>query len=833
MKSYYMLIYKELKAQKITASLIGIAILLSAIMTTIIGQSAGILAAMREKQAIAINGKRYASFVQMNQKQVETLQTDKRLSYTGVSIYLGSIELNRTLTLGLTEYLGDSLDVYPAYSKLKEGRLPERAMEIALPEDVLQVLGFTGKIGDPISISASKALRHGIEINAFSYTAEFTLTGITESNYLGYASGIVTGIVGEGTAKAVLPDSYLYYNVDICTAEKKNFQKVMQDLCTELEVHELDTIYNTIYLNALGISFDSETADIDLSDQGFSFLIIAGVLVGGLLLLAAGLVIYNILKIAVSKQIRQYGILRAIGGEKYQLYQIVLLEIFLLCLIGIPIGILLGLLAAQKVLTAAAGLLSPDVFLVQSADELHQLIAENSAGKAEFLIVSTAIPVLFACLAAIPAARFAANVSPVAALSGIHTKIKRKKRTRKRIRNFESYYAWLNLGRNRGRTAITVLSLVMSIAVFIILQGFVSLLNVANLGGMEHLGDYSMINETIGFSPKELEALELDENIAAVAALQFSIYSQNKEQKVEGISLGFDLQPGETFQVIGLNDEYMENFFANRLSDEQMKALKTKDACVIRNPIPLVIQGESFFCTNILAGSSILVAGKELEVLYTLDGYDAYLSVGNSGFYNGVQVIVNDRLYKELTGEENYAELLPILTEKGSREAVDKKLERICQKIYGSSWISYEETDRQLEESFAQTNLLAWGFLLLIGWIGVLNIINTVYTNIHTRMVEIGIQRAIGMSVGSLYRTFLWEGAYYGMIAAFIGNFVGLLGVILMEAGEGKELQWTVIPVIPMIEATLVSIAACFIATWIPLRKIIRMDLVEAIEGVE
>ena len=50
------------------------------------------------------------------------------------------------------------------------------------------------------------------------------------------------------------------------------------------------------------------------------------------------------------------------------------------------------------------------------------------------------------------------------------------------------------------------------------------------------------------------------------------------------------------------------------------------------------------------------------------------------------------------------------------------------------------------------------GLILFVGLIGVLNIINTVYTNIHTRKKEIGTQRAIGMSLKSLYKTFLWEG---------------------------------------------------------------------------
>lgn len=55
---------------------------------------------------------------------------------------------------------------------------------------------------------------------------------------------------------------------------------------------------------------------MDVTDTGFSFMLVVGILVAALVLLAAGLVIYNILKITVSRRIRQYGELRAIGAEK-------------------------------------------------------------------------------------------------------------------------------------------------------------------------------------------------------------------------------------------------------------------------------------------------------------------------------------------------------------------------------------------------------------------------------------------------------------------------------------------------------------------------------------
>lgn len=833
MKRYSALAWRELLAQRVTSVLILLAIVLSTMMTAVIGQSAGVLSAMRQQQAIAIGGDRHAGLVQMDREQLAALQSDPRLSFVGSFVVLGNAKLDNTLSLGLSEFQEDVKAVYPSISAIKEGRLPQAPMEIALPEDVLEYLGFSGRLGETLSLPLSKALRHGVMTQSHDFTADLTLVGITRSNYMSYAAGVVNGIVGPGTAEALLPEEYFYYNVDIKVADKGAFQSTMDSLVSALNIPQLDTTYNIPYLDALGIRYDSKAADVmDASDEGFSYLLAAGILVGVLLLLAAGLVIYNILKIAVSRRMTQYGILRAMGAEKGQLYFLVIAQILSLCALGIPLGLLLGSLSAKGILTAATGLLSPEVFLARNAGELDRLIAENSGGKGLFLLASAAITLLFALAAALPAARYAARVAPTVAISGTQVKIRRRNRKEKRIRNFEAFYARLNLRRSRGRTAITVLSLVMSVTVFIALQSAVGLLDASGGGVAEHYGDYSITNEAVGFSPQEYQALESDPQVAELTAMQFSLYEQGADGCLDGINFGLSLQPAETFQVVGLNDSYWDKVFS-RLPLELLEKLKAGEGCMVRNPIPLNFQGQDIPRTNIPVGETITVADRKLEVLYTLDGYDGYLSVGNNGFVNGVQVIVNEELYTALTGKSAYNELLPALVEGVDREDFDAVVEALARRTPGTLWLSYEDTDRQLAESFAQIRLLAWGLILFVALIGLLNIINTVYTSIHTRVAEIGMQRAIGMSAGSLYRVFLWEGAYYGMIASVIGGIAGYLCTISVEAATTDTLRLVAVPVVPTLEASGLAIAACLLATCVPLRKIRRMSIVGAIGAVE
>lgn len=831
MRSYRTLALKELLAQRVISALILLAVILSTMMTAVLGQSVGILTAMRQQRAIALDGNRYASFVQMDEEQVKALQNDPRLSYTGVHTVLGSYTLDNSLILGLEEFCGDAINAYPTLTNLKEGRIPQSPGEVMLPEDVLKYLGFSGKLGDTITLPLSKGLRHGVVTDAYRFTAELTLVGITKSNYLYYTAGVVNGIVGEGTVEALLPKEYIYYNVDIRTIDKKTFQATVNDLVSTLHIHELDTTYNIAYLNALGIKV-SEDANVDVSDSGFPFLLAAGAMVVVLVLLAAGLVIYNILKIAVSRRVKQYGTIRALGGEKRQLYTIVTAQVLLLCAVGIPVGLVLGALSAKGILTAATGLFTPEIFMVQDAMELKQLIAENSGGNWLLLATSGILTLAFALFAALPAASFAAKVSPVIAMSGTNAKVKRRGRRTKRIRNFERYYARLNMKRNLGRTVITILSLVMSITVFIALQGAVVLLD-ANSSTGEHLGDYSLVNETVGFSQAELETLENDPRVETVAAFQFSLYEQNAEGIVEGIDTNLALAPAETLQIVGLNDVYWEKRLEGNIPSDILTQLKEGKGCLVRNSVPIAFEGKDFDDTCISTGDVISIAGKQLTVLETVDNYGDVFTAGNNGFVNGVQIIVNEDLYQQLTGKSSYSELLPALAENVDRGEFDETVSALAQRVPGTITLSYEDTDRQLAESFEQIRLLAWGLILFISLIGLLNIVNTVYTNVHTRVSEIGTQRAIGMGSRSLYKVFLWEGAYYGLYAALIGSVTGYLCTIVIDAGANDVLRFVAVPVIPILVAALCSIGACLLATCIPLRRIAKMDIVKSIEAIE
>lgn len=214
------------------------------------------------------------------------------------------------------------------------------------------------------------------------------------------------------------------------------------------------------------------------------------------------------------------------------------------------------------------------------------------------------------------------------------------------------------------------------------MQGFTTILNAASALQESHLGDYQITNETVGFSADALRELQENESVQSVAAIQFSLYEQNEAGKPDGIDIGFALKPGETFQVIGLNDEYWDYFMGSELSADQLEELKSGNACVVRNPIS----------------------------------------------------------------------------------------------------VSYGEEPLEFT---------------------------------------------------SLYKTFLWEGAYYGITASVIGSILGYICTIFIEAATSDTIQLVAIPVVSILEATLLAVGACLLATAIPLRKISNMSIVDSIETIE
>ena len=382
--------------------------------------------------------------------------------------------------------------------------------------------------------------------------------------------------------------------------------------------------------------------------------------------------------------------------------------------------------------------------------------------------------------------------------------------------------------RGRGRTEVTILSLVMSITVFVALQSFTGLLDASSSVQDMYFGDYAVTNETSSIPAKAVDTLKTNDAVESISTTRLSVFIPGAGDELP-FETDLSVQSHETFQLANVDDELLQ-IIAPNLSVQDKQALNDGTGCLVKNPIPFSYGDAPMEHTELAVGDTVQLEGRTLRVIGLID---TPITINNEGFTNGIQLIVNEEIYCSLLENDCYSEIYLTLQDGADIDSFEILLDNWCGEYPGTHWLSYLESSNEMAESFAQIKMLCWVLIIFIGIIGVLNIINTVYSNIHTRVNEIGMQRAIGMNAASLYKTFLWEGAYYGIFASLIGAVLGYICCVFVSAAQTDTLQLISVPVLAITEATIVSILACLLATAIPLRKISNMSIVDSIETIE
>ena len=175
--------------------------------------------------------------------------------------------------------------------------------------------------------------------------------------------------------------------------------------------------------------------------------ILTGVLL--LILLTGYLIIYNVFQISVAGDIRFYGLLKTIGTTPRQLRRIIRTQALLLSLVGIPMGLVLGWLLGGVLTPVIAAQLNGVTAVVSVSPLLF-------AGAAVFALVT----VLISCRRP---GRLAGKVSPVEAVRYAEGRAPKGKGRRGGKGVSLLSMAWANLGRSRGKTAVTILSLALAV----------------------------------------------------------------------------------------------------------------------------------------------------------------------------------------------------------------------------------------------------------------------------------------------------------------------------------------------------------------------------------
>lgn len=322
--------------------------------------------------------------------------------------------------------------VSPAYTEI-HGHYPEKKQELMLSAKSLQQLGIeTPKQGMKLSLT--------VQIGLFQTAQEtFLLSGW----YMDYTdSQASVGYVSE--EKEWGYDLQETSDILLAQTDGMEWQKTEERLYRDLGSKELKiTADNTFAYEAI----NRLTGGYELAACG------ALVILFGMFLL-----IYNVMKISMNRDIQQMGLLYTIGTTKRQIKRIYFRQILAILL---P-GVLLGSLFSGMILY----LLIPEI--------LGSRYLNGYGGSGEFQVFSPAIllaAVGFAMILTLGTAwlviRHVVSTSCVessTAIYGIRQPSKRKVNLKKRTKTGEiGYMAWQNVRRYKGRFLLTVISLFLGV----------------------------------------------------------------------------------------------------------------------------------------------------------------------------------------------------------------------------------------------------------------------------------------------------------------------------------------------------------------------------------
>ena len=550
------------------------------------------------------------------------------------------------------------------------------------------------------------------------------------------------------------------------------------------------------------------------------------------MLVSSVFVIRNSFSISVAEKNRQYGMLASIGATSKQIKRNVIFEGMIIGLIAIPLGIILGIVAIMILLQVV------NYLLVDMLNNLSFIYSINPLAIVVSIVISL-ITIYLSCL--IPAIR-ASKISPIESIRGnkdIKTKAKKLRTSRltKKIFGIGGVIASKNLKRSKKKYRTTVISLVVSIFIFISLS---SILNLGTKVSGLYYKDFKF-NMYVDNGTKEIyEELAKLDNIK-----EYSYYyhtSLDFDNMKYASEFGKDAMHYVGYNMISLtayNNEYFKKYIKELgLNPEDYKtvALLQDDAIRYNDDGSKTIDR----LYKIKPNDKIEVGrvDKTYNITISKCTADDSKPMGQEAtYYNDGVIIVSEDFVKEVLGEDiNDSSLYAIgslLINSSNSQELENKLTDLIKtnsKYTGLTVYNYDNYVDQQRRMVLVVKIFLYGFISVITLIGVTNIFNTITTNMILRSKEFAMLKSIGMSKKEFNKMIRLESIMYGAKSLLIGIPLGILGSygVYKAFAQGIDVGY----MIPY-PAIIISIVFVFIIVGITMKyslnKINKQNIIETI----
>ena len=705
---------------------------------------------------------------------------------------------------------------------IKEGRLPENDSELAISTRINEKYKTNFKVGDTITLNVgelqledgTKLNKHNSYLNNTGENEEIQQEEIINSKAKTYK---IVGII-ERPETCIEPMEAPWFtvltkmqkienkaNIAVLYTNPYDYVKNTENI-NKMEKSENNTepqytfggLRNKYKSYKYDIKINSELLAYEganLSDETLKLIYGLGAFIMAIVLVSSVFVIRNGFAISITERLKQYGMLSSIGTTKKQIKKSVYFEGFILGIIGIPLGILSGILAIY-ILVQVVNYILKD-FVTNSS-----LLTYSISWSA--IIVSIVVATITIWLSCKKSAKKASKVTPIEAIrSSEDVKLKAKKikcpKIITKIFKTGGEIAYKNLKRSKKKYRTTVISIIVSVVIFIAISSFIEYgFKMSSAYYTEIDYDYVVYcNNNVSPEDKEEYLKEKEKNTKILADISnladVDEYSINKY-----ISLEMPMDDKHKAELTEYGKYIKEHYLANveidtvnivSLSkDEYNRYLKKiggnydsyKDgAILVDNNINTVENGKKAQGSMYNWKKGDTIQGKINNKDYSIKIIDKTEETvkGINNLYNTeATLIVSDEWLEKNIGDY---ETISMYAKSKDADKLDEEIEQYKQeKNIEDSEIrifNIQENTKAQNAVVLVISIFLYGFIGVITLIGVTNIFNTITTNMNLRKKEFAMLKSIGMTKKEFNRMIRLESIFYGVKSLIIGIPIGIL----------------------------------------------------------
>ena len=793
---------------------------------------------------------------------------------------------NRSIdTLNLVENIGyakiDSKNEYKPYAyikaftksslnnlsiKLVEGRLPENSNEILIPTHLKTNGRITLNVGDVITLDVGTRVdNEGYELNQINplYTNDdgtasekivnttsktYKVVGIIErpaTNIEGYTAPGYTFITyyDENNLSDIV-DIYAKYNKDgvkrayevtanIIGVDEVLFTKYYSgESMSEEEFNKYtDQIAKAKYdININDYLIDLETNPIKSSGIGGLGIVVG--IVMAIIVVTSVFCIKNSFDISITEKIKQYGMLRSIGATKKQIKHNVFYEATILGLIGIPLGILAGILASYILIIVSnyylGDFMASDIKLIFSFSFIAIIFA-----------IILGIVTIYA--SAFKSAKKASRISPIDSIRNSSTiKINSKKVKSPKIINklfgVGGDISYKNLKRNKKKYRTTVISIIVSVSVFIALTSFMSIA-FDSIERELNISDYNLSLTATDYNEEEYQKLIattsldniLNYTILRESELKFSNTYYNQEY-IDWINLDLNSIINSYISIISIGDYQYKKFIESLGLD--YNSIKDKAILLDYSSVSRYNEKDNKFESkylhvykfkdhDMISGTLTDNSNFNIEIFKVTENKPFGLKNVNNA------LLISDDLFNKIYSSKVINIYYDSSNANKLQDDIDEALTGVDYAVN-----NIEESVNMMNNLFTLIGIFLYGFIIVISLIGITNIFNTITTNMELRRQEFAMLKSIGMTKKEFSRMISLESIFMGIKSLVFGIPIGLIlsylihHYLTLDSGLPYKM-----PVIAILIAVITVFILIFIIMKYSMNKINKQNTIETIRN--